>query len=194
MRPSGTAATAFAVAGLGVFSGYNWVAVKIALGSAGVFPFTALRNGCAALVMFAVLLLARKPLRPPVSLRLLIPFGLVQMTGVMSLISAALVHGNAGKSAVLTFTMPFWLLLLAVPILGETWTRGKTTAALLGMLGVLFTFSPWVRTPDIVPMLLASGAGFCWAIGGCSQSGFPFTVSGNSRRSPPGGCRWGPCP
>ena len=167
-------ASTAAVLALSAFSGYNWVAMKIALASAGPFPFTALRSGGAALIMFAALALARKRLAPPAPLRSLALLGLIQTAGVMSLINFALAGGAAGKSAMLVFTMPFWLLALAVPVLHERLTRAKLVAGLLGLLGVVFTFAPWTAPPDLLSMLFATGAGLCWAIGGLIVKRMPL--------------------
>lgn len=176
-RPKAPLYSAALAAALGLSSGYNWVAMKIALGSAGPFPFTALRSGGAALVMFAVLAAARKSLAPPAPLRSLALLGLVQTTAVMSLINFALAEGDAGKSAMLVFTMPFWLLALAVPFLHEKLTRGKLAASALGLAGVVFTFAPWAHSEHPVPMLLATAAGLCWAIGSLIVKRMPIRGS-----------------
>lgn len=159
----------------GLISGYAWVAMTVALDYAGVFPFTALRAGGAALLVFLLLALARKPLRPPCGLVRIALIALVQTTGVMALISLSLSTGNAGKSAILTFTMPFWVLALAWPLLGEKLTRTKIIAGLLGLAGVILTFAPWTDPPDLLPMLFATASGLCWACGSLLIKPLGFT-------------------
>lgn len=154
----------FAALGLlAVVWGYNWVVMKVALSYAPPFPFTALRAAGAAALLFAILAVLRKPLKPPAPGRM-IWLALFQTSGFVSLISFALYTGNAGKTVILAYTMPFWVLILAVPVLGERITRGKVLAGGLGFVGLLLILSPWAAHPTFHSTLLAAGAGLDWAI------------------------------
>lgn len=162
-RHRGRTAAFSALALLALVWGYNWVVMKIALEYAAPFQFTALRAVGAAGVLFVFLFAARKPLRPPSPSRMVL-LALFQTVGFVSLTSFALATGNAGKTAILAYTMPFWVLILAVPLLGERITRGKALAGGLGFAGLLLIVSPWTVHPNFTSTLLAAGAGLDWAL------------------------------
>ncbi len=143
--------------------GYNWVVMKIALAYAPPFQFAALRAVGSAILLFAILALLRKPLKPPVRTPMVL-LAMFQTVGFMSLASLAISTGHAGKTAILAYTMPFWVLVLAVPILGERLTRGKVLAGGLGFAGLLLILAPWRAHPTSLSALLAAGAGLDWAI------------------------------
>jgi len=143
--------------------GYNWVVMKIALGYAPPFTFAAMRTGGAALFLFCLLAIFGKLMRPPVVGRMLL-LALFQTTLFVSLATLAVYIGDPGKSAILAFTMPFWVLVFAAPVLGERITRGKAIAGGLGLAGVILILSPWTTHDNYLGMLLALGAGFDWAI------------------------------
>ena len=90
--------------------------------------------------------------------------GLFQTTGFVGLITLALYRGDAGKTAILAYTMPFWVLVLAAPVLGERITRAKLVAGACGLAGVVMIFSPWTIHGDVLGMALAVAAGLAWAV------------------------------
>jgi len=148
---------------LALIWGYNWVVMKIALAYAPPFKFAALRAGGAAIFMLLLLRMRHKPLRPPMPARVAW-LGLFQTIGFVSLTSFALYLGHAGMTAVLVYTMPFWVLILAVPLLGETLSGLKLTAGALGFVGLICILQPWNHPPDLTSTLLATGAGLDWAV------------------------------
>ncbi len=80
-----------------------------------------------------MLLAAASPAATPQALGLTIVFGLLQTGGFVGLIMWAVSIGGAGKVSILSYTMPFWLLMLAWPILHEPvrglqWARGDLRA------------------------------------------------------------------
>lgn len=143
--------------------GYNWVAMKLALQYAGPFVFAALRTSLGGIALLLLLLIMRKPFWPRHPLRAFW-LGLFQTTFFIGLICWALKSGSAGKSAVLGYTMPFWVILLAPFFLGER-LRGVQWAAVgLAFAGLLLIFSPWHRAPDLFSSVLALMAGVAWGI------------------------------
>jgi drug/metabolite transporter (DMT)-like permease len=153
---------AAALAALALIWGYSWVVMKVGLQYAPPFVFATLRNLLAAICLFLVLIGLRRPLRPPRPLRLVVLLGLFQTTGFVGFTMWALASGAAGKTAVLTYTMPFWLLLMAWPILGER-VRGLQWASVgLAAAGLVLVLSPW-RLQGISASLLAVAGGFSWA-------------------------------
>lgn len=163
---SGSAFDSAALASFAILAlvwGYNWVAVKVALEYAAPFTFAAQRCLGGGLLLLALLPLARKPLKPRHPWRTLL-LGLLQTTLFTSCTTWALVHGGAGKSAVLVFTMPFWLLLFAPAFLGERLKGLQWLAVLLAFLGLTLIFAPWRHGADLGSSALAIGGGIAWAL------------------------------
>jgi drug/metabolite transporter (DMT)-like permease len=151
---------------LGLFSliwGYNWVATKVALEFSHPFQLAALRALGGGIVLIAVLAAMRKSLKPP-AIGWTILLGLTQTTGFFALICLALAGGQAGKASVLTYTMPFWVLILALPFLGERLNRSRTLAGLFGFAGIVLILSPWLTHPDTTSSIYAIAAGLDWAV------------------------------
>ncbi|MEI6450918.1 MAG: DMT family transporter, partial [Actinomycetes bacterium] len=126
---------------LALIWGYNWVVMKIGLGYADPFAFAALRTFLGALSLFLLLIVLRRSLRPR-AVGFTIVIGLLQTTGFVGLLIWALQSGGAGKTSVLTYTMPFWLLLLAWAFLGERLRGTQWLAVGLALAGLLLVLSP----------------------------------------------------
>ena len=142
---------------MSVFMGYNWVVVKVGLSYAQPFTFAALRTFFAALVMFAVLAVLRRPLKPQV-LGTTVIFSLLYTTIPIGLQMLALERGGAGHVAVLAWVMPFWLLLLAWLFLGEHLRGLQWPAVCMAFLGVILVASPWrIQGVGVSLMALANG-------------------------------------
>ena len=109
---------AIALALLALIWGYNWVVMKIGLEYASRSRSPPCARSSAPSACSCCSLVLRRPLRPA-AVGLTIVIGLLQTTGFVGLIMWALQSGGAGKTSVLTYTMPFWLLLLAWVFLGE---------------------------------------------------------------------------
>lgn len=156
------------VIGLGILAviwGYNWVIMKVALQFAGPFAFASLRAICGGVLLFGVALVAGRPLSPG-SFPGVLLLGLLQTTGFFGLGIWALVSGGAGKTAVLVYTMPFWLIILAWPLLGERLHGWQWLAVAFAFAGLFSLFHPWQYHPHLFSTILASLAGFSWAFSG----------------------------
>jgi drug/metabolite transporter (DMT)-like permease len=143
--------------------GYNWVVMKVALQYSAPLPFAAARSLGGGLCLLAVLLLVRKPFWPRHLWRTVL-LGLLQTTLFIGCVALCLVEGGAGKSAVLAYTMPFWVILLAPFVLGEHLKGAQWLTVLLAFLGLLFIFSPWHRAPDFTSSCIALFAGIAWGL------------------------------
>jgi drug/metabolite transporter (DMT)-like permease len=146
---------------LGPVWGYGWVATKIALGYSEAITFAALRVPLSAACLFLVMIVLRRSLRPP-PLGYTIVIGLLQTTFFVGLVITALHSAGAGKVSVLTYTMPFWLLLLAWLFLGERLRGLQWLAVGLAFAGLVLVVSPWHFTDALAGVLTVVG-GFSWA-------------------------------
>jgi len=141
--------------------GYNWVVLKVALQYSQPFTFAALRSFLGAVVLLALLAILRRPVRPR-ALGLTLGLGVLQTAGFVGLLTWALVNGGAGKTAILTYTMPFWLLLMAWVVLGERLKSFQWVAVGVALCGLILILSPW-NLHGGESDLLAVGGALCWA-------------------------------
>src|SRR5690606_12667662 len=125
-----------ALALLALLWGYNWVVMKLALQYIGPLDFAVLRTLLGAALLFVVMAALGAPLKP-MHVGKTFWLGMFQTGGFVGLISAALVSGNAGKSAVLGYTMPFWVIVLGWPLLEERLHGRQWPAVALILLGLV---------------------------------------------------------
>lgn len=152
-----------ALAAIAPIWGYSWVVSKVALQYSDPFTFAALISGLGSVCLFVLLVVTRRPLRPP-PLGWTALIGLLQTALFNGLATLALTVGGAGKVSVLVYTMPFWLLLLAWPVLGERLRGGQWPAVALALAGLVLVVGPW-HIGGAVSGVLACAAGLSWAGG-----------------------------
>ena len=143
--------------------GYNWVVMKLAVQYASPFQFAALRTFLGALVLFVVICFTKRPLGLKEFPTMLV-LGLLQTIGFTGLLIWALVEGGAGKTAVLTYTMPFWVMLFAWPMLGEKVQGWQWLAVIAAIFGMVLIFDPLHIKADGFSMFLALCSGVSWAL------------------------------
>jgi drug/metabolite transporter (DMT)-like permease len=143
--------------------GYNWVVMKLAVQYASPFQFAALRTFLGAMMLFAVLFFTKRPLALK-EFPTMLALGLLQTCGFTGLLIWALVEGGAGKTAVLSYTMPFWVMLFAWPMLGEKVQGWQWLAVAFALFGIVLIFDPLHIKADGFSMLLALLSGISWAI------------------------------
>lgn len=137
-----------------LFWGANWPIMKVGLDYIPPLMFGAARMGIGALVVFAILAASgRLALPTKTDLRIVLSEGLLHMAAPIGLMNLALLHVEAGRSAILSFTTPLWIAPVAVLLLGERLSPLKLLGLLIGLSGVGTLFSPfgfdW-SSPDIV--------------------------------------------
>jgi drug/metabolite transporter (DMT)-like permease/predicted MFS family arabinose efflux permease len=146
---------------LALIWGYTWPVMKIMLDYAEPFPYAALRTFLAGLGLVLALPLLGRSIRPK-ALGLTALLGLLQTAGFLGLMTWALQGEGAGKTAILTYTMPFWLLLMAWVFLGERLKGFQWVAVVLALAGLILVIAPWEMEGGMSPLLAVGGA-LCWA-------------------------------
>lgn len=145
--------------------GYNWVVMKTALAFCGPFTFGAMRALIGGAILFLLAGFTGRPLSPG-SLPGILLLALLQTTGFFGFSIWALVSGGAGKTVMLIYTMPFWILLMAWPLLGERIQRWQWLAVGFALAGLVCMFHPWHQHTHLFSTVLASLAGLTWALAG----------------------------
>lgn len=151
-----------ALALLSLIWGYNWVVMKQVIQYVDPFDFSAIRTVLGAATLFVVLLVLRRPLGLQ-QVRQVALLGVLQTGAFTALIQWALVAGGAGKTAVLVYTMPFWVVPMAWFVLGER-VRGMQWAAnAIAACGLVLVLEPWAMGGSAFSNLLAVAGGVTWA-------------------------------
>ena len=154
-----------AISGLVVLTliwSYSWIFMKQVTSYIGAFDFTALRCIFGALVLFIVLLLRGRGMRPT-PFKYTLAIALLQTCGMVGLAQWALVSGGAGKVAILSYTMPFWVVIFAALFLGERLRRGQYFAILIAAFGLFLVLQPWqLDFSSMKSAMLAILSGVSW--------------------------------
>lgn len=153
-------ATAALIA-LSLIWGYNWVVMKECLRYAGPFDFAAMRSFIGAVSLFIIMIWMKKPFKPQEILMTII-LGLFTTTGCVGLVAWSLDTGAVGKTAILVYFMPFWVLVTAWPLLGERIRGLQWAAVILAFAGLLVILEPWNLHGSLKSKLLAILSGVAW--------------------------------
>lgn len=160
VRPAPLAVLALIV--MSLIWGYNWVVMKKVIAYVDPFDFSAVRTLFGAVTLFLMLVILRRPMKV-VALRKVALLGLLQTAAFTGLIQWALVAGGAGKTAVLVYTMPFWVVPMARWVLDERVRGAQWFAIAVAALGLLLVLQPWAMRGTALSNLLAIGGGLSWA-------------------------------
>ncbi len=161
-RPQSPYLAIAALATMVLIFGYNWVVMKVALRYAEPFVFAFIRCFLAAAFLFILLAAFRKPLRPR-HLCLTLAVGVFGIAGSLGLAIWALKSGGAGKTAVLTYTMPIWLLVLSRVTLGERIRGLQWLSVVLAVAGLVLVLEPWGVHGTPFSSILGLASGICSA-------------------------------
>ena len=151
-----------ALALLSLIWGYNWVAMKTGLTDARPLQFATLRFALAALCMLPVILKFRAPLLPHREQWPAVAILGLMLAGNFACTLTALRLGGTGKTAVLVYTMPFWVLVFAWLALRERLDRWQGIAVAIALAGLVVLVEPWKLSGGLLASLLALGAGMSW--------------------------------
>jgi drug/metabolite transporter (DMT)-like permease len=144
--------------------GYSWITSKIGLQYASPMDVVSLRLGLGLLTLLAGLVWTGRSLRPR-HWKALLLIGLIQTGAFLLLNTWALSEGGPGKTSILVFTMPFWVLVFAWPLLHERIQGLQWVSIALAVAGLVFVLEPWEMRTSLFSKTLAVLAGMCWAIG-----------------------------
>jgi drug/metabolite transporter (DMT)-like permease len=151
--------------------GYSWVVMKIALRHAHPFDFAAVRVGLGAALLFLVVALQRRTLALS-HYRMAILLGTLQVALFVALSHFALLLAGPGKTSVLVFTMPFWMIVFAHFVLHERMRGAQWIAVALAFAGLTLIVAPW-HLANVHASLLAVFAGAVWAIASVLSKKWP---------------------
>jgi len=154
---------------LAVIWGLNWVAAKKSLEFVSPVWVTAFRLVPMCIIFFVVCL-ATKKLRMPVraDLPVIFSIGWLHMVGFSVLVSVGIQYLPAGKSIVLAYTTPLWVLPAAWLFLNEPFTRRRILGLVIGMSGLVLILQPSAMDWSDRNILIGHGfvllAALLWAI------------------------------
>ena len=151
--------------------GYSWVVMKVALAHAHPFDFAALRIAIGAVFLFAIIKATGRPLllkRWPMAIVL----GLLQVGLFVALSHFALLQAGPGKTSVLVFTMPFWMIVFAHFILHERMRGLQWASVALAFGGLVLIVAPW-QLGSVFAGALAVCAGCVWAFASVLSKKWP---------------------
>jgi drug/metabolite transporter (DMT)-like permease len=148
--------------------GFNWPMMKLALAELPVWSF---RGACVVLGAIGLFLIARfgrMTLLPPRD-----QWGRLALTALFNvtlwnvLIAYGLTLLPAGRSVILAYTMPLWVVLMSSFTLGERLTPRRVLGITLGMGGMLLLIVRELGALRAAPLgaALVIAAALSWAVG-----------------------------
>ena len=152
-----------------VIWGLNWVVAKKSLEFVTPVWVTAIRLVPMCIIFFIVCL-ATKKLRIPVraDLPIIFSIGWLHMVGFSVLVSVGIQYLPAGKSIVLAYTTPLWVLPAAWLFLNEPFTLRRILGLVIGMSGLILILQPSAMDWTDRNVLIGHGfvllAALLWAI------------------------------
>jgi drug/metabolite transporter (DMT)-like permease len=148
--------------------GVNWPIIKIGLAYIEPVWFVVIRMFLGAALFFALQLATSGIVVPSRrDLPIILSIGLLQLGLYLLLITVALRYVPAGRSAVLSYTTPLWVVPGAL-VLGERLTAARMVGIALGLAGIGVLFEPgevdWSDRTAIFGNLCLVLAALAWAV------------------------------
>lgn len=151
---------------LALLWGFNWPAIKIALGELPPFVLRSIGLSSASLILLAVALMLRRRLAVErSSLMPLIVAGTLNIAGFNIFTAFAQLSTTTSRAAILTYTMPIWSVVLAALILREPIGREKIIAVMIGATGIGLLAIPVFKSGQTIGVILPILAALAWALG-----------------------------
>jgi drug/metabolite transporter (DMT)-like permease len=142
-----------------VLWGISWPVMKYGLHYVPPLTFGALRMTLGTMIISVAAAACgqwRVPLREDWPLVLAV--GLLQMAAFTGLVQIGLQYVPAGRSSILAYTTPLWVLPLAVWRLREPLTRLRLLGVTVGLTGVLVLFNPFHFDWGDIHVVFGNGA------------------------------------
>jgi drug/metabolite transporter (DMT)-like permease len=139
--------------------GLTWPVNKVILETLSPLWMMALRSAIATVALFAIAIaLGRLALPPRADLPVLFSIALLHMVGFAVLAAWGLRLVPTGRSVVLAYTTPLWVIPGAVLFLRERLTRRRLLGVATGLLGLTVLFNPLAFDWTDANAVLGNGA------------------------------------
>ncbi|MBL28792.1 MAG: EamA family transporter [Rhodospirillaceae bacterium] len=148
--------------------GFNWPVMKVVVTEVPPWTFRAASTGVGgAILLFGTWLSRRRLVPTRHEMPHLLLASMLNITLWMLLSAYAVGLMNAGRAAIVAYTMPVWSILLSAIILGERLTARRIAGVVLGLSGMALLLRDDFRDIGASPLgtLLMTGAAFCWGAG-----------------------------
>jgi drug/metabolite transporter (DMT)-like permease len=156
------------VAVLALVWGANWPILKLGVAEIAPLTFRALTLPFAGLGLLAIAKASGEAVRIPRAMwPMVATLALVNITGWNGLVLFGVREMEAGRSAIIAYTMPVWATLVSLAVLHEPLGKRKAAGLALGMAGMLVLLGDDLRAIERRPFaaLMILGAAFVWACG-----------------------------
>ncbi|HEX6956733.1 MAG TPA: DMT family transporter [Ferrovibrio sp.] len=165
---------------LTLFWGINWPIMKIALNEIPVFTFRLFCLAGGAIGLFAIAFFKRMRLGIPRGHRWqLTAISLFNITGWNVCVLYGLSMLPAGRTTILAFTMPLWVVPMSAVVLHERLTGWKLAGLAVGLAGLaLLVGGEWqAMTAAPLGVALVLCAALSWAIGTVLTKKYPMPMA-----------------
>jgi drug/metabolite transporter (DMT)-like permease len=148
--------------------GLTWPVNKVILASLSPLWTVAMRSGIGVVALFALsIALGRLIVPPRADVPVLLSLALLHMVGFGVLASLGLLLVPTGRSVLLAYTTPLWVMPGAALFLGERLTARRTIGVVVGLIGLVVLFNPlafdWTSRDAIVGNAAMIAAALSWA-------------------------------
>lgn len=168
-----------ALMAVGLLWGLNWVVMKLAGNYFHPLDFVTLRFGCGAVVLVLACLLLKKKIPERRFWFWIVLTGIIQYSCSNLLVQLCVGALGAGLSAVISYTMPIWVAIMANFVLDEKLNRRKVTGILTAFLGLLILMQV-KTTAGAGTILLALLGAILWGLASVLTK---WKLSGNDAMS-----------
>jgi drug/metabolite transporter (DMT)-like permease len=157
------------LAGLAFVWGVHWAIVKIGLGYMPPLTYATLRVA-GGLITLSALLGARGRLHLPPrgDMRIVLVVGVGQMAVTIALMNLALQFVPAGRSSILQYTMPLWVVVAGWLAYRAKLSRTEVVGVALGLAGVAVLLNPaaidWGSARVLGGSAMLLGAAAIWGV------------------------------
>ena len=148
--------------------GLTWPVNKVILASVPPVWAVAVRTAIGAVALLVIAAAQRRLRWPPRhDVPVLVSIALLHMVGFGVLSSVGLQSVPTGRSVVLAYTTPLWVVPGAAVFLGERLTSLRSVGVVLGVTGLVVLFNPlafdWTQRGAVVGNLAILAAALLWA-------------------------------